>query len=249
MPMCLHDLPEDALALALRQLTREEGLFFLFPTCKRLGAAVAKFDTAAQSQPAWQPRTPAFELQKTLRRVRTLTPKLEKLALIERDVQPRLEPLAVALLQLRADGVVVYDMLESSSSLHDPICVLGLRRLQVLRPHEWVAACEGLARECGLADEYERTVLYKYRSEMHANGWTAAAPTPSWVVTSSLWYHVYDLLRMMGLELSKGFPALTVLDLSFTGVRNPLLHETWTYLRDHAEYMQNGGLGPAMAPY
>jgi hypothetical protein len=247
MPMCLHDLPEDALALALRQLTREEGLFFLFPACKRLRAGVAKFDGAGEMA-AWRPRTPAFELQKTLRRVRTLAPKLEKLALVARDVQPRLERLAVALLQLRADGVVAYGMLEASSSLHDPICVLGLRRLQVLRPHEWVAACEGLARECGLADEYERTVLDKYRSEMHAHG-IAAAPTPSWVVTSALWHHAHDLLQMMGLQLSEGFPALTVLDLSFTGVRNPLLHETWTYLRGHSEYMQNGGLGPAMAPY
>jgi hypothetical protein len=230
MPVCLHDLPEDLVNLALRQLTREEGLFFLFTTCKRLRMAVAKFDGAGEMA-AWQPRTPAFELQKTLRRVHTLTQKLEELAFIARDVQPRLERLAVALLQLRADGVVAYEMLEASSSLHDPICVLGLRRLQVLRPHEWVAACQGLARECGLADKYKRIVLDKYGSEMRADGWTADDPTPSWVVTAALWHHVHDLLKMMGLQLSDGFPALTVLDLSFTGVCNPLLHQRWTYRR------------------
>ena len=115
MPVCLHDLPEDLVNLALRQLTREEGLFFLFTTCKRLRMAVAKFDGAGEMA-AWQPRTPAFELQKTLRRVRTLTQKLEELAFIARDVQPRLERLAVALLQLRADGVVAYEMLETCAS-------------------------------------------------------------------------------------------------------------------------------------
>jgi hypothetical protein len=242
MPVGLHNLPEDAVTLALRQLTREEGLFFLSTACKRLRTVVATFDGAGEMA-AWQPRTPVFELQKTLRRVRALARKTQPPALIARDLQSRLERLAVALLQLRADGVVVYDMLETSSSLDDPICVLGLRRLQVLRPHEWVAACEGLARECGLADEYEGIVLRKYARDYHhlhkygieTEEWTAAGPTPSWVVTAALWHHVHDLLKVMGLQLSEGFPALTVLDLSFTGVRNPLLHQRWTYWRDHAE--------------
>lgn len=226
----LHGLPRDATILVLQQLTREEGLFFLFSACKRLRTVVAKFDGAVE--PAWQPRTPAFELQKTLRRVRALAQTLQPPA---RDAQPRLERLAVALLQLRADGVVAYDVLESDISLPHPTCVLGLRCLQVLDPHKWVAACEGLARECGLADEYERIVLRKYAREMRADARTAHGPTPSWVGTAALWHHVRDLLKMVGLQKDEEFPALTVLDLSFTGVRNPLLHQRWTYPHERAE--------------
>ena len=98
---------------------------------------VEKFDK-------WQPRTPAFELERTMRRLRVWAARPRSSASAT-EVRKRVGRLTVSLLQLPEEGSVtcttdtdVDTDVDAAGSEAGPKCVLGWSCLDVLNPEDWV---------------------------------------------------------------------------------------------------------------
>ncbi|NBX18068.1 MAG: hypothetical protein EBR09_11950 [Proteobacteria bacterium] len=221
----MHNLSDDTLAHVLVHLTHEEGAYLVGGACKRFRALVQNHDH-------WQPCTPSWELQKTLRRVRAQSSEIALYAMVPGNWRIRIERLVAVLLDLHARGVVTFcapDFDKCPYNEHAPL--LGFHRLQVWCPHQWVLACETLALESNLDEEYMRIVLHKYDARTCLSGRRQSDPPPPWIRTLALWFCASDLLSMVGLYGSHAFSVMETFELNFFGTLNPLLYRKWTYAR------------------